>query len=186
MITYQQGKEEDISGVLKLQEKNLAANLNTTEMKRGFVTTPFTTPQIEEIIKQNGLFVAKDQSKIIAYIFAGSWDYFSQWEIFKYMVNRFHLITFKDHKLTTTNTFQYGPVCIDINYRSRGIFNELFEYMRKEFVKKYPISITFINQDNAISTAAHTRKIGWQVIDKFEFNNKRYFGLAIDMNVPVV
>lgn len=186
MISYHKAGSKDIPGVLNLQERNLAANLSESEMKQGFVTTPFTVSQIESIIRQNGLFIAKDQSEVIAYIFAGSWEYFAQWEIFNYMVSRFPELSFINQKITIENTFQYGPVCIDINYRSRGIFNELFECMRLEFVKKYPISITFINQLNAISTAAHTRKIGWKIIDEFEFNNNQYYGLAIDMNFSVL
>ncbi len=185
MITYHHGTDNDIEGVLNLQSKNLAANLNSEQMKKGFVTTPFTEAQIEDIIHENGLFIAKDKSEIIAYIFAGSWNYFSQWEIFNYMVSRFPNLSFNGIDIGIQNSFQYGPVCIDINYRGKGIFNELFECMRLEFVKKYPLSLTFINQVNAISTGAHIRKIGWKIIDEFEFNNNQYYGLAIDMHHSV-
>ena len=58
--------------------------------------------------------------------------------------------------------------------------------MRIEFVKKYPISITFINKVNVISEKAHTKKLGWKIIDEFEFNNKTYLGLAFDMNNSVL
>jgi len=58
--------------------------------------------------------------------------------------------------------------------------------MRLEFVKRYPISITFINKVNAISTAAHTRKLSWEIIDEFEFNNNNYLALGLDMTVSVM
>lgn len=177
----------DISGVLDLQEQYLFRNMTDEERKQGFVTTPFTVQQIEAILKEKGLFVAKnEEEKVIAYIFAASWKYFEQWEIFNYMVSRFPKLSFQGQEITTQNSFQYGPVCIDKKYRGQGLFNQLFEEMRLEFVNRYPISITFINQVNEISTAAHTRKLGWEIIDEFEFNGNRYFGLGLDMGKSVV
>ena len=77
MIKTRIANSNDIPGVLSLQEKNLYSNLNEAERKNGFVTTPFTVNQIEEIFKQNGLFIAEnEQAELIAYAFAGSWKYF--------------------------------------------------------------------------------------------------------------
>ncbi|RYM34199.1 GNAT family acetyltransferase [Brumimicrobium glaciale] len=187
MINTRLGASNDIDGILSLQEKYLYRNLNEFERKKGFVTTPFTTAQIEEIILQNGMFVAiNDTHKVIAYAFAGSWKYFEQWEIFNYMVSRFPDLTFKGNKITTKNSFQYGPVCIDEKYRGSGLLNQLFEEMRVELLKKYPISITFINNINKISESAHTRKLGWETIDEFKFNDNSYICLALDMEVSVL
>ncbi len=187
MIETRIGNIKDIPGVLSLQERNLYSKLSEEERKNGFVTTPFTVPQLEEIIKLNGLFVAVNEKNIlIAYAFAASWKYFEQWEIFNVMVSRFPQLTFKNEKITTQNTFQYGPVCIDKNYRGRGILNFIFEEMRIELVKKYPISITFINKINTISTIAHTKKLGWEIIDEFELNANTYIVLALDMNKSVL
>lgn len=187
MIKTRIGNTRDIPGILSLQEKYLYRNLSATEQKEGFVTTPFTVSQIEEIIKQNGISVAEnDEDTIIAYAFAGSWRYFEQWEIFNYMVSRFPQLSFHGNEITTTNSFQYGPVCIDKTFRGQGVLNLIFEEMRIEFLKKYLISITFINKVNAISLKAHTEKLGWEIIDEFEFNNNTYIGLALDMKISVL
>lgn len=187
MIQTRIGHKKDIPGLLALQEKYLYRNLDVEQRKKGFVTTPFTVAQIEEIILQNGVFVAENENNtIIAYAFAGSWTYFEQWEIFNVMVARFPELAFKGNQITTANSFQYGPVCIDEQYRSKGLLNQLFEEMRIEFVKKYPISITFINKINVISEKAHTKKLGWEIIDTFEFNGNTYIGLAFDMKNSVL
>ena len=178
---------DSIPGVLSLQERNLYANLTIQEREKGFVTTPFTVPQLEAIIQLNGLFVATNkQGKIIAYVFAGDWDYFSQWDIFKLMITRFPQLSFKGQDITTQNSFQYGPICIDIAYRGQGVLQAIFEEMRIVFVHRYPISITFINQVNDVSTIAHTKKLGWKIIDHFEFNKNQYLGLAFDMTQSVL
>lgn len=187
MITTRIGNLQDISGILSLQERYLYRNLNEAEREKGFVTTPFTVSQIEEIIQQNGIFVAKNEAgSIIAYAFAGSWKYFEQWEIFNFMVARFPNLSFHGKPITTENSFQYGPVCIAESYRGKGLLNQLFEEMRIEFYKKYPLSITFINKVNAISEHAHTKKLGWEIIDEFEFNSNHYIALAFDMKNSVI
>jgi hypothetical protein len=187
MIKTRLGNKNDIDGVLSLQENNLYGNLNEEELKNGFVTTPFTINQLEEIIKQNGMFIAENEKhKIIAYAFAGSWEYFEQWEIFNFMVSRFSTLLFKEYEITTDNSFQYGPVCIDKNYRGIGILNLIFEEMRIEFYKKYLISITFINKVNEISEKAHTKKLGWEVIDEFVFSGNTYIVLGFDMKNSVL
>jgi len=176
----------DIPGVLALQELNLASNLSAKERENGFVTTPFTIAQIEQVIKENGLFIIEDLNKIVAYVFAGTWTYFSQWEIFNFMVSRFPILNFKDKEITTLNTFQYGPICIEESYRGQGLINLIFEEMRINWVGSFPISITFINKVNTRSTKAHIGKLGWEVIDEFEFKGQTYLGLAIDMNRSVL
>ncbi len=187
MVKTRIGNKNDIGGVLSLQDKYLYSKLNEAERKEGFVTTPFTVNQLEEIITQNGLIVAENEENIIvAYAFAGSWKYFEQWEIFNFMVSRFPKLSFQGNRITTENSFQYGPVCIDKKYRGNGVLNLIFEEMRMEFLKRYPISVTFINKVNAISTKAHTKKLDWEIIDEFQFNGNTYIGLGFDMKKSVL
>jgi len=187
MISTRLANVNDIENVLLLQEKNLYRNLTELERKKGFVTTPFTVNQLEAVIQENGLFIAEnEQQNLIAYAFGASWTYFEQWEIFNYMVSRFPKLSFHESEITTENSFQYGPVCIAEDYRGKGILSLIFEEMRVELLKKYPISITFINKINVISEIAHTKKLGWEIIDEFEFNNNSYIGLAFDMQQSVL
>jgi hypothetical protein len=177
---------KDIDGVLALQGKYLVANLSDEEKKEGFVTTPFTTTQIEQIIKENGLFVATNNQGVVAYVFAGSWNYFSQWPIFTFMTNRFADLSFMNVAPTTNNSFQYGPICIDKPFRGSGLLNDIFEFMRLSLKEKYPISITFINKINERSIKAHVNKLGWTIVDEFDFNNNHFLMLGFDMSKSVM
>jgi hypothetical protein len=58
--------------------------------------------------------------------------------------------------------------------------------MRREFVARYPIGITFINRINERSAAAHMRKLGLSLIDEFEFSGRYYYGLAFDTSASVI
>lgn len=173
--------EEDIPGIVALHTANLVVNLTEVEKQGGFVTTALTVDQIQTVIYQQGLFIAKNEGSIIGFIFAADWEFFKQWPIFEYMIQLFPSYSFKDFEITTTNSFQYGPICIDKNYRGKGIITELFEYMRIQMKGLYPLSLTFINKTNIPSFKAHTEKLAWEVIDEFQFNQNSYYVLGYDM-----
>ena len=176
----------DVEKVLLLQDKYLLVNTPEAERQNGFVTTPFSIAQLEEIIEQNGLFVADDEGDIVAYAFAGSWAYFSQWAIFPFMVNRLPDIKYGNFEITEKNSFQYGPVCIDMAYRGSGLFPKLFEVMRLAMNAHYPIGVTFINKINQRSYEAHTKKLKMEVVDEFTFNGNNFCGLAFRTDESVL
>lgn len=184
-IQFETAKMSDIDGVLVLQELYLVVNLSEEEKISGFVTTPFSILQLTEVIQKSELFIAKKNNKIIAYIFAGSWEFFQQWPIFNYMSSLFPELHFLDFKITTTNSFQYGPICIHKEYRGKGLIKPLFEFMRTHMTQKYALGLTFINKINIPSMKAHTEKLKWTIIGDFQFNNNDYSILAYNMNQPV-
>jgi len=174
----------DIESILQLQDKNLYSLLSETQRQDGFVTTPFTVEQIEILIGEGGVFVAIEATEVIGYLFAGSWQYFSQWPIFRYMVTRFPIVEFEGDTIAAENSFQYGPICIAREHRGSGAFELLFECMRNAFATRYPFGYTFINKANQRSFVAHTQKLGLKVTDQFEFNDRSYYGLAFSTAAP--
>jgi hypothetical protein len=178
-------KLTDIPGVIALQSLYLFANLSEQERAQGFVTTPFTAEQITRVIEEEaGLYIAVQGEKIIGYAFGASWGFWSEWPIFNYMVERFSQFTFDNQVFTTQNSYQYGPICVDISMRGKGVAEALFGAVKTVMSKRYTLGLTFINQVNAISIAFHTRKLGLVIVDEFEFKDKQYFGLAWHSNVP--
>jgi hypothetical protein len=180
------GIREDIPGVLALQEQNLFRNLTEEQKKKGFVTTPFFEEQLTTLISKRGLFVVAEGQKIMGYAMAAGWDFFMQWPIFPVMTKRLPALTFAGHPLSSENTFQYGPVCIDETQRGTGLFQKLFEEMRVELNTRYPVGTTFINKINQVSYAAHTRKLNLTVIDEFGFNDNQYYMLGFDTSKTVL
>jgi hypothetical protein len=170
---------QDIEGILRLQAVNLYSNLSEPQREaQGFVTTPFTPEQIQILIDQTGAFVAVQADQVVGYAFAGSWAFFSQWPIFPHMVSLLPSLEFAGQQITDSNSFQYGPVCIDQALRGSDAFPQLFATMRSGMRDRYPLGVTFINQKNPRSFAAHNRKLGLAVITEFEFNHNSYYMLA--------
>lgn len=177
-IQFTRATRAHIAGFLELQAENLLANLSESEQANGFVTTPFTTEQLEQLIDEEDLFVALDGELVMAYIVCASWAYLNQYPIFTYMVSLFPDITWDNHHITTDNSYQYGPVCIAKAYRGQGIFTEFFHFCRKAMAEKYPYSLTFVNSRNIRSREAHKRKLGLDHIQDFQFNEQTYHMLG--------
>jgi len=76
------------SGVWRLEVLSLHARyqvdtINETDKKDGFITTAFTPEQLTALItKENGLFLALQDDRIVAYAMAASWGFWSQWPMF--------------------------------------------------------------------------------------------------------
>ncbi len=174
------GEAADIKGILVLQEKNLYTNLSESERTNGFVTTPFTKTLIHDLLLQTGVFVVEDNTEVFGYAFAGTWEFFSQWAIFPFMVSRFTQLQYKGKQITVQNSFQYGPVCLDLSLRGSGVLSQLFETVRCHFASCFPMGVTFINRLNLRSLAAHTRKLDLDIIDEFEFEGRGYYSLAFE------
>lgn len=177
-MLYREATTDDITGFLSLQEKNLVTNLGEEQKKNGFVTTPFTAEQLGGLIALRGLVVAERERAIVGYAVAAGWDYFRGRPMFERMIDRFKKIEYRGEKITPENSFQYGPVCVDSILRGTDCFPKLFAKMKETMADRYPIGTTFINKINLRSYKAHTEKTKIDVINEFDFNENRYWGLA--------
>ena len=180
-MEYRNATFEDINGVSELQKKYHISTISEEDIPDGFVTTLFTEEQFKELIeKENGLAIACDNGKVIAYAMAASWQYWSAWPLFQYMINDLPNNIYLGQVLSTENSYQYGPICIDKQYRSTEVLLNLFEFSRLQMKDRYPILITFINRINGRSYHAHVDKLGLEVIKTFDYNNNHYYELGYD------
>jgi hypothetical protein len=178
--------ESDIDGILDLQSHNLYSQLAPADLAGGFVTTPFTPALLQKLLVRDGVFVAENAGQIVGYLLAADWVFFSQWEIFRLMVDRLPNVRFNGKEVTVDRSFQYGPICIDRVVRGSNIFPQLFNLMRTNFASNFPVGVTFINKLNQRSFAAHTRKLDLEIIDEFEFNGNSFYMLAFTTTIHSV
>ncbi|PKM72960.1 MAG: GNAT family acetyltransferase [Firmicutes bacterium HGW-Firmicutes-16] len=185
-MIYRNATIEDIPALDELQKKYHITTIDEADKADGFVTTLFTDEQFKELIeKENGITVACDGARIIAYVMAASWEYWSRWPLFQHMINDLHNTEYMGQILTTENSYQYGPVCIHKDYRGSEVLIEVFDFSRVQMKERYPILITFINHINTRSYYAHTKKLGLDEIKSFEFNQNTYYELGYDTSKAV-
>lgn len=184
-MEYKVTTVEDIEKVLALHYRYQVDSIAEEDKKDGFVTTPFTAEQLRSLIDQEqGLFIALDGNEVVAYVMAASWQFWSRWPMFAYMIEGLGTLEYLGQKLSVENSYQYGPICIDKRYRGSGVLEGIFEFARSQMAPRFPILVTFINKINPRSYEAHTRKLGLEVIAEFSYNNNNYYELVYDTAKP--
>ncbi|VVS94627.1 GNAT family N-acetyltransferase [Desulfoluna spongiiphila] len=173
----------DIESTLRLHYRYQIDSINEADKKDGFVTTPFTEAQLDALIaRENGLFVAKENGEVVGYAMAASWKFWSVWPMFARMIEGLPELSYNGRALSVDNSFQYGPICIDKCLRGHGVLENIFQLVKSTMGKRYPVLITFVNKNNPRSHAAHTRKLGLDVINEFEFNANHYYEMACEIH----
>jgi len=169
----------DIDATLKLHAKYQVDSIEEEDKKDGFVTTAFTKEELAQLIEQeHGLFIAKDGDEVLAYVMSASWEFWSQWAMFQHMIADLPNLSYKGVQLSTENSYQYGPICIDKRVRSTEVLPTIFDFALNHMSKRYPILVTFVNQINPRSYEAHHRKLDLDIIQEFEFNGNRYWEMG--------
>ena len=180
-IRFKIAELSDIDDVLELHYRYQVDSIAEEDKEDGFVTTAFTKEQLSSLINdERGLFIARDETKVVAYVMAASWQFWSLWPMFAHMVKSLPDLEYLGQRLSVDNSYQYGPVCIDKSARGSGLLEDIFDFAREHMSKRFPVLVTFINKTNPRSYEAHTRKLGLEVIQEFEFNNNFYYELVYD------
>lgn len=169
----------DAAGIMALLRANHVDSVNEEEKKDGFVTTNLTDRQLADLItKENGIVVAENESGIVGFAMAASWQFWSEWPLFAYMIKQLPKYRLDGIRFTPDNTYQYGPVCVKKNIRGYGVFEKLFYASLTSMKHRYPYMVTFINHINPRSYQAHTKKVQTTDMGTFQFNNNNYHLMA--------
>ena len=180
-MEYKIAQIKDIEKVLELHSKYQIDSIKQEDKKDGFITTAFTKEQMIDLITlEQGLFIAVENEKVVAYVMSASWKFWSRWPMFAFMMEDLPNLEYLGQKLTVQNSYQYGPVCVDKEYRGSGVLEKIFDFARENMAKRFPILVTFINKINPRSYEAHTKKLKLEVIKEFSYNNNNYYELVYD------
>ncbi len=177
-IIIRRAKPTDFPSILQLQNTNLVTNLAESERRDGFVTTPFDVVALTKLNKGTGAFVACVDNCVVGYGMTGTLQEFQHSALIVYMNSRLQQITFHGQPIDADAALQYGPVCIDKEFRGRGVLQSLFNVLCQQLHSDFKIGVTFISTLNPRSYQAHVRKLGMTVVDEFEFTGKNYYTLA--------
>lgn len=170
---------KDMDGVLRLLRANHADTLREEEKADGFVTTNITPEQMERLItNENGVTIAREDGIVRAFAMAASWEYWSAWPLFTHMIGILPEYSFGGQTLSTENSYQYGPMCVEKALRGTGLFEQVFDASLASMRERFPIMATFVNQANPRSYAAHSRKARMETSGTFDFNGNHYYLMA--------
>ncbi|WP_127960477.1 GNAT family N-acetyltransferase [Serratia microhaemolytica] len=168
--------EQDIPQVKELLERYHSKNLIGESRSNGFVTTDMTIAELQALTHQEqGVTIAIDTSSgvVVGVLIGASWDFLKPWPMFDYMQGVLGDYFFQGECLSKQTSYQYGPICIAEEYRSKGIGEKLLEYQRRLFAECFPLAVTFVNRVNPRSYAFHIRA-GFVDVGQFQFNSNHY------------
>lgn len=178
-------KIEDMEGIKALLRKYHRDTISDEDRPDGFVTTAITDEQLAELIeKEKGVTIIADPSeggpdKVLGFCFAAPWEFWETWPLFRHMMDIIPNYEFEGKRLALSDTYQYGPMCVDRSIRGTGAFEALFFASLDQFRDRFPVMLTFVNQINKRSENAHNNKAHMETIGTFDFGDNHYFLMGI-------
>jgi GNAT superfamily N-acetyltransferase len=159
--------EEELKGILDLQQRNLAPNLTAEEMKsQGFLTVSHTLDILKKMHAAEPSLVVKDGETVVAYALAMTTATKVDFPILEPLFDLFGKIEYKGKKVTDYHYMIAGQTCIDKKYRGKGILPKIYAAFIARFKSTYDFAITEIATKNLRSRHAH-EKIGFVTVHEY-------------------
>lgn len=153
--------DQDIKGILNLQQKNLKAFLSKQEIEsQGFVTVEHDFELMQKLNNSEPHIIAKDGETVVGYVLSMTKNAKFDITILYPMFEIFNSTIFNGQLISDYNYIVVGQVCIDKAYRGTGLFKQCYQYFKEYHEDKYDLAITEIANINLRSLNAH-KKIGF-------------------------
>lgn len=179
-MKYRRPNPGDFKQIVALQNKNLISVLTQSEQSDGFLSAAFSEEQFRSMDNDLCVVICTDLENICGYVCASSVEYNKNIPLVAAMLNHFPNITYQEKSLAVYNSFIYGPVCIDKEYRGKNILSALINKMLELLLQKNPqleLLTVLISSENQRSINAH-KKLGMEKVGQFEFAGKIFWILV--------
>ncbi|PXX31521.1 GNAT family N-acetyltransferase [Arenibacter sp. ARW7G5Y1] len=141
----------ELRQILNLQQKNHLQNINVDEkQKEGFVTVSHTLELLTEMNAACPHIIAKDQDKVVGYALCMHPRFGNDIEVLKPMFKEINSVIPKAEPFMVM-----GQICIDKEYRRKGIFRKLYETMKNSLQPEFTSIVTEVDATNLRSLEAH-------------------------------
>ena len=173
--------EQDLSAIARLQQENLAPNVSADEkQQQGFVSVETPPDLLKEIAEQEGITVARAEGKTIGYLLPMSVEHGKQIPLLGPFIERFKTIQFEGKPLDEYRYCILGQVCIDKNYRGKGILEKLYQELETRLADNYDLGVSEIGANNPRSLRAHLGKVGLRVAEQYSAEGRDWYIVILD------
>jgi len=180
-VLYRRAKPEDYPAILRLQTANYIANLSEEERTEGFLSAEFTPEQVAEMAEDLGIMVAVESGSIAGYLCAFRNEFNHGSPVLAKMFESYDRVQLDGKPLSSYKSYVYGPVCIDRDYRRRGLLHGLYQAQKKDLAGQFEAGVAFVSRDNPHSLQAHVAGLGMIEVGDFELRGRVYVILAFHM-----
>lgn len=170
--------DEELNQILKLQKQNLPKVLSNSEKElEGFVTVDHTFDILKQMNDSCPHVIAKEGHKVMGYTLCMHPKFADGIEILKPMFKEINKVI-SDH-----NYMVMGQVCVDFQYRKRGVFRGLYNFMKQELKETFNYIITEVDAKNTRSLNAHLA-IGFKILKEYHADNTDWVIISLNCNNP--
>ncbi|WP_394996321.1 GNAT family N-acetyltransferase [Emticicia sp.] len=150
--------DDDVRGILALQQKNLKRNLSTEQIQsQGFVTVEHQFSVLKAMNDAQPSVIVKDGETVVAYCLAMLPQFRNDVQELKSLFDSIDDIDYEALKLKDYKYVVMGQVCVGEGYRSMGFFDGMYLKLREELSGKFQMCVTDISTNNLRSMKAHAR-----------------------------
>ncbi len=155
-------KGSELLQILELQKSNLAQNLSGEEKgTEGFVTVVHTLELLTRMNEEFPHVIARDGEKVVGYTLCMHPKFSQEIEVLKPMFSEIEKSDARNREYMVM-----GQVCIDKEYRKKGIFRNLYKTMLQVIQPHFECIITEVDAANVRSLQAHYA-IGFRVLKRY-------------------
>ncbi len=163
--------DDDVRGILALQQKNLKKNLSPDQIQsQGFVTVEHQFSVLKAMNDAQPSVIVKDGETVVAYCLAMLPQFRNDVPELKTLFDSIDEIDYDKQTLKDFNYVVMGQVCVGEGYRSMGFFDGMYQKLREELSAKFEMCVTDISTNNTRSLKAHAR-VGFIPVKDFEDKN---------------
>lgn len=163
---------DELEQIIALQEQNILNSITADEVsKEGFVTVRHTLALLNEMNDAFPHIIAKDDDKVVGYALSMTKEFASCIDV---LVPMFELID----QLISSNYMVMGQICIDRNYRKKGIFRGLYNKMKTVAKPQFEEIITEVDATNLRSLNAH-KAVGFEAFKEYRSDGQDWVLLSL-------
>jgi predicted GNAT superfamily acetyltransferase len=177
-IEYRRALAQDYPAIVQLNAANFIANLSEEERNDGFLSALFTLEQTAAMAEDLGTTVAVVDGVLAGFLCAFRNDFDHGSPVVAKMIESYDRFRFEGKLLSSYDSYAYGPVCIDREYRRKGLLRGLYEAQKKELAGKFEVGVALIARNNPHSLQAHVAGLGMAEVGDFEVNGKIFATVA--------
>lgn len=160
---------EEIEGIKRLQTANLRENLRPEEIEaEGFVTAEYTLDFLERMNRETPAVIAVDDKEVVGYALVATRKLLGHHELLDDLFRQIDEQIYRGAKLSKKNYVLVGQLCVQREYRGKGLAIKMYEFFRSELSGLFDYCLTDVQVSNPRSIRAHLRA-GFQILGELSY-----------------
>ena len=166
--------ETELEQIQRLNQQNLKNNISREEQEwEGFVSWSYSLDLLKKMHQQAPSIIVKDGDEVIGYALVTLLEASDFHKDLQTMISNLRSVQYNGKSLMLYRFYLMGQVCIQKEYRGKGVFNLLYQQHKNVYGKEYELLVTEIVADNKRSLRAH-KKIGFDIIHTYPDGNQEW------------